>query len=317
MFKIEKIEPSVKELTPSLHVHLQVDFENFCHLEVKGSMFSSDGKLLCVGEEIRNSNGQISSCDIKVNNDSASKPFKTVISFPVEANSFDYIENLRLASKNKDVTLRFEFKIVVIEHNFDFKNNILTLKDTNVSSGEVNLFKVKEFKQMKDWEIALSKWVNNYKNTLGFGKTFLFEINQPSIDNITNFKSSDIDVPLFKQRIETAISSLSIMEDYIRKGEWNHVAEQFRDIELFTKDLKIKTLLRKTTNLPEDKCQDFIIMLDKLYSLSSQFHHLVRNGEVNPIMNVNKEDADFFYMSMLSITQLLIKKIEYLRRNTT
>lgn len=291
-----------------------------CHLEVKGSMFSSDNRLLSVGKEIRNSaNDLISSCDINLSNVSVPEYFTTVFSFPVEANSFDYIEKLRLASESKDVFLKFEFKILVIEHNFAFRDKTLTLRDTNESLGDVNLFKVKEFTQTKDWPIPLSDWVNKYKKTLGFGKAFLFEINQPSLDNITSFASTDINVPLFKQRIEKAISSLSIMQDYIRKGEWTQVAEQFRDIELFIKDLKndLKTLLRKTTNLPEDKCLDFTIMLDKLYSLSSQFHHLIRNGEVNTIMNVNKEDAEFFYMIMLSVTQLLIKKIEYLMRNAS
>jgi hypothetical protein len=60
----------------------------------------------------------------------------------------------------------------------------------------------------------------------------LFEINQPSLENITNFDSPDIRVPLFKERIEKAISSLYIMQNYMKKGEWNQVAEQFRDIEL-------------------------------------------------------------------------------------
>jgi hypothetical protein len=56
------------------------------------------------------------------------------------------------------------------------------------------------------------------------------------------------------------------MQDYMRKGEWNRVAERFRDIDLKN---DLKTLLRKTTNLPEDKRLDFTIMSDKLYSLSS------------------------------------------------
>jgi hypothetical protein len=51
-----------------------------------------------------------------------------------------------------------------------------------------------------------------------------------------------------------------------------------------------------------------------LFSVSSQFHHSVRKDEVTPILNINREDADFAYMFMLAITQLLIKKIEILRR---
>ncbi|MGA9150194.1 MAG: hypothetical protein WBZ36_06435 [Candidatus Nitrosopolaris sp.] len=305
-----------------MQVQVEHELKNSCHLEVKGSMFSSDDRLLSVGKETRNTvNDEISSCDISLKDEQHKTIINTVLWFPVEASSFDYIEKLRLESENKDVILKFEFKIVVIEHNigFDLEKNILTLRNINVSSGQVNLFKVNEYKQNKDWPIAFSDWVNKYKKTLGFGKVFLFEINQPSLDNITNFESTDINVPLFKQRLEKAISTLSIMQDYIRKGEWNQVAEQLRDIELFRADLTndLKTLLGKTTNLPEDKCQDFTIMLDKLYSLSSQFHHLVRKGKVNEIMNVNKEDAEFFYVIMLSITQLLIKKIEYLRTNTT
>lgn len=154
-------------------------------------------------------------------------------------------------------------------------------------------------------------------NPLGFGKVILFEINQPSLDNISNFNLTIIDVPRFNERIGAAISSLSKMQDYIKKGQWDQVAEQLRDIQLFKTDMKkdLKTLLRITTNLPEDKSEKFTMALDNLYDVSSQFHHSVDEGKVNPIINVNKEDAYFIYMFMLSITQLLIKKIEYLRRN--
>jgi hypothetical protein len=172
MFKIQKIEPSMRELTPTLHVHLHVEYElkNSCHLEVKGSMFSSDNRLLSVGKEIRNSpNDQISSCDINLNNDSASEDFVTELYFPVDANSFDYVEKLRLAGDN-DVNLKFEFTIVVIEHNFAFGDESLTLRDNNQSLGEVNLFKVKEYKETRDSRIPFSDWVSKYKNNLGFGK---------------------------------------------------------------------------------------------------------------------------------------------------
>ncbi len=321
MFTIKEVIPSVNELTPSLHVHLEVqyDLKNSCHLEVKGSMFSSDHKLLSTGEEIRNSvNDQISACDINVTNNSAHQPFNTVLRFLVEPKSFNHIQSLRLASENNDVFLNFVFKVVVIEHNFGLKNNILVLRDTNHSLGRVNLFKIKEFKESKNrHRIPSADWVNKYMDGLGFGKSILFEINQPSLDNITNFKSTDIDVPRFNERIEAVISGLSIMQDYIKKREWNQVAEQFRDIDLFRADMTkdLKTLLKITTNLPEEKCLDFTMALDKLYSVASQFHHPLNKGKVNPIMNVNKEDAYFIYMLMLSITQLLIKKVEYLRRH--
>jgi hypothetical protein len=310
----------MKELTPSLHVHLQVEYDskNFCPLEVKGSMFSSNDRLLSVGETTY-VNDRISGCNIRVKDGEPKDYIHTVLSFPVEANSFHYVEKLRLESEKKDVILKFEFKIVYIEHNFDFKNNMLTLRDTNESNGAVNLFKVNEFKEIKNRQIPLSEWVNEYKNTLGFGKVMLFEINQPSLDNITNIASTDINVPRFKERIEAAISELSVMQDYMRKAEWNHVAEHFRNIELFKEDMTkdLQTLLQKTTNLPEESCQHFTMALGYLHSFSNYFHHLVDKKKMNPIMNVNKEDADFFYMFMLSITQLIIKKIEYLKGNTS
>jgi hypothetical protein len=74
MFTITDITPSTKELTPSLHVHLGIEHNltNCCHLGVMGLMFSSDDKFLATGEEIRVgdytlSSGdfqEISSCDI-------------------------------------------------------------------------------------------------------------------------------------------------------------------------------------------------------------------------------------------------------------
>jgi hypothetical protein len=38
------------------------------------------------------------------------------------------------------------------------------------------------------------------------------------------------------------------MENYIKKGEWNQVAEQLRDIQLLKSDMRndVKTLLEKT-----------------------------------------------------------------------
>ena len=79
----------------------------------------------------------------------------------------------------------------------------------------------------------------------------------------------------------------------------------------------LKVLLGITTNLPVDKCEDFTTALDRLYNFSSQFHHPLDKGKVSPIINVNKEDAYFVYMFMLSIIPLLIKKLDYLRRNCT
>lgn len=85
----------------------------------------------------------------------------------------------------------------------------------------------------------------------------------------------DIDVPRFKERLTTAISSLNSMQGYIKKGEWNQVAEQLRDIQLFKSDIikDLKTLLRVTTGVPADKCEAFTTALVNLYNFSSQFHH--------------------------------------------
>jgi hypothetical protein len=177
---------------------------------------------------------------------------------------------------------------------------------------------------LMDSREPFSDWISKYKNNLGFGKAILFEINQPSLDNIADFQSMDIDVPVFKERIEAAISGLRKMQDYLREGEWTQVVEQFRDIDLFRIDMKkrLQALLQKTTNLPEEKCRQFTEALDRLYDVSSQIHHPLSKEEDNQfhrplIMNVNKEDAYFFYMFMLSITQLIIKKIEFLGRKTS
>jgi hypothetical protein len=244
-----------------------------------------------------------------------------VLRFPVEPKAFDHIENLRLADENRDVFLNFLFKISLIEHNFNLSNdNTITLRDTNQILGRVNLFKIKEFRDRKNrYRIPMGDWLNRYMNPLGFGKIILFEINQPSLESVSDFNSNDIDVSRFKERIGAAISCLSNMQDYIKKGEWNQVAEQLRSIQLFKNDMKndLKVLLGITTNLPVDKCEDFTTALDRLYSVSSQFHHPLDKGKVSPIINVNKEDAYFVYMFMLSITQLLIKKLDYLRRNCT
>jgi hypothetical protein len=302
---------------------------NCCDLKVSGLMFSCDDKYISTGEEIRNDDytlsssdfQRISSCDINVASNTQSQHFNKVLRFPIDPKAFEHIDNLRLLDENKDVFLNFLFKIIFVEHNFDLSvKNTVTLRDTNQSLGKVNLFRMKELREKKNrHKISLSDWINKYMNPLGFGNIMLFEINQPTLDNLSNFNSTDVDVPRFKERIGAAISSLSMMQDYIKKGEWNQISEQLRDIELFKADMKkdLKTLLGITTNLPEDKCEHFTTALDNLYNFSSQFHHSVDKGKLNPKVNVNKEDAYFIYMFMLSITQLFIKKIDYLRRQST
>jgi hypothetical protein len=54
--------------------------------------------------------------------------------------------------------------------------------------------------------------------------------------------------------------------------------------------------LEKSTNVPPDKINSFTTALDNLYAFSSEFHHLVdQYGRVNPMPNVNQEDAFHLY----------------------
>jgi hypothetical protein len=297
---------------------------------ITGLAFSSDDKLIAAGEEIRDSDYQlvssnydiISSCNIQIVNipDSHGEHFETVLKFPINSKAFEHIEDLRLAREDRDVFLNFLFKITFIEHNLRFRSdsNTIGIKNTNQFSGKVNLFNVTQFREKQNYRISSGDWINKYMSPLGFGKTIVFEINKPLLENVSNFTSKDINVPRLKERIEAAISSLYKMENYMKKGEWSHVAEQLRNIQLFKNDLKkdIKTLLEKSTNVPCDKINSFTTALDNLYAFSSEFHHPVDQGKVNPIPNVNQEDACFIYMLMLSVTQLLIKKLDYMKRNS-
>ena len=324
----------MRELIPCLHVRVIIehDLTNVYHLKVSGSMFSSDGKLVAKSEEMRDGDYDvsssdykvISSCDIQVVDmpNSQGEYFETIMKFSVNSKVFEHIENLRLSNEDRDVLLNFLFKITFIEHNFKFDSdsNTLGIKNTNQSLGKVNLFKIKQLRERENHIIHSSEWINKYMSPLGFGKVIVFEVNQSLLEDVSNFSSNDINAPLFKQRIEAAISSLHKMDNYIKKGDWTQVAEQLRDIQLFKSDMKkdVKTLLEKSTNLPPDKTEKFTMALDHLYDVSSQFHHSVdQTGKLTPIINVNKEDAYFIYMLMLSITQLLIKKLDYMKRNSS
>jgi hypothetical protein len=331
---IINIEPSMRELTPCLHVHVKVehDLTNVYHLKVSGSMFSSDGKLVAKGEEMRDGDYDVSSSDYKITSscdiqvvdmpNSQGEHFETILKFPVNSKVFEHIENLRLVNEDRAVLLNFLFKIAFIEHNFKFDSdsNTIEIKNTNQSLGKVKLFDIKQLREKQNYKIYSSEWISKYMSPLGFVKIIMFEINQSLLENVSNFTSNDINVPLFKLRIEAAISSLHKMENHIKKGEWTQVAEQLRDIQLFKSDMKrdVKILLEKSTNLPAGKAEKFTMALDHLYDVSSQFHHSVeQTGNLTPIINVNKEDAYFIYMLMLSITQLLIKKLDYMKRNSS
>ena len=329
--KIKSITPGKDELTPSLRVNLQCAFNlpNTCHLNIHGAMYSSDNKFLCDGTAMTHDEGlgssphahKISECEVVVDNSSNNElRLEPILRFPVDAKVFDHIENLRFGNTNHDVYLNFLIKVIMIEHNFQVDNNTITLKNRNQSLGKNKLSEIYEFRYpVKDHKIPSGDWINTFMEPLGFGKTMVFEINEPSINNITSFLDPEIDIELFKERLKAATSSLRKMENFIKKGEWNQVAEQLRDIQLFKSDMKqgLKKLLSITTNLPSEKCQAFTEAIDKMYDVSSQFHHLVNDKKVSPVMNVNKEDAYFVYMFMLSITQLICRKLEILGRNYT
>lgn len=325
---IKSVTPGKDELTPSLWVDLKCvnDIPNACHLNIHGSMYSSDNSFLCNGTAIAKDEGQasssyiykISECDVLVDTSSDKSHFESTLRFPVDSKVFDHIEKLRFGNENHDVYLNFLIKVTMIEHNFSFENKTVTLRNQNQSLGKMELSKIYEFRQpIRNHRIPSADWINIFMNPLGFGKIIVFEINEPSINEISSFTSSGIAVETFKERLQAAISSLHKMQNFIKKGEWNQVAEQLRDVQLLKSDMKqgLKTLLSKTMNLPNDKCEDFTQAIDKLYSVSSQFHHSVNEGKVNPVMNVNKEDAYFVYMIMLSITQLISRKLEILGRN--
>jgi hypothetical protein len=46
---------------------------------------------------------------------------------------------------------------------------------------------------------------------------------------------------------------------------------------------------------------------------TKQLHHSVRKDEINPVISMNKEDAEFAFMVLLAITQLLQKKFAILK----
>jgi hypothetical protein len=327
---IKDITPGKDELASSLWVKLKCAFNlaNTCHLNITGLMYSSDNKYLCYGTQTTPGEGQyaspqpqkISDCNTVVDSNSDNElHFETTLRFPVDTLIFNHIENLRMGDTNRDVHLNFLIKVTMIEHNFSVNNNnAVTLRVGQKSLGNKKLYEIFEFKYpIKNHKIPSGDWINMFMEPLGFGKIIVFEINEPTISQIPVFPDSEVDVKLFKERLEAALSSLHRMETHLKKGEWNHVAEQLRGIQLFKSDMKqgLKKLLSKTTNLPNEKCQLFTEAIDRLYDVSSQFHHLVDNGKVNPVMNVNKEDAYFVYMFMLSITQLISSKLEILWRN--
>ncbi|MGC1132573.1 MAG: hypothetical protein WA941_07110 [Nitrososphaeraceae archaeon] len=221
-----------------------------------------------------------------------------------------------MKNENHDVILNFLINVRLIEHSLGLKDDTVIVPNKNENMGRRNLFKIVDFKQALPWPISSGDWENKFMKPLGFGKVMIFELDESSNYETPNFTSSNIDVPQFTRRLEAARASLKRMQNFMKKGQWDQVVEQLRDVDLLKKSgMKedIKKLLKETMNLPEDKSLALTTALDNLYSFSSQLHHSVHKDEVNPVVNVNKEDADFAYIVMLAITQLLEKKLEILR----
>ncbi|HYZ59499.1 MAG TPA: hypothetical protein VE544_07540 [Nitrososphaeraceae archaeon] len=183
--------------------------------------------------------------------------------------------------------------------------------------GRRNLFKIADIKQSVSKPISAGDWENCFMKSLGFGKFMVFEFDESSNDETPNFTSPVINTPRFVERLERAKAGLKRMKDFMRRGQWDQVVEQLRDVDLIKSDMKedVKELFSVTMDLPKDRSQALTTALDNLYSFSSQPHHAVRKGEINPIIRVNKEDADFAFMVMFAITQLLEKKLQVLKRS--
>ncbi len=322
---INKVVPGENEVSSSLQVNIALhDYEpNWCQIDIRGFLFSGDKTLLSVGEEFTNGSGLQSSlykerskCDVEIRNLGHRDHAVAALRFIIDERAFDYINNQRMLNENHDVILKFLIELRLIEHNLTLpSDDTVAVRDKNEALGRKNLFKICDFQQPLTWTIPSHDWENSFMEHLGFGKFMLFELDKPS-NELSNFTSTIVDVPRFTERLEASKASLKKMQNYMKQDQWDQVVEQLRDVDLLESGMKqdIKKLLKETMNLPEDKSQVLTMALDNLYSFSSQFHHSVHKDKVNPAISINKEDADFSFMVMLAITQLLQRKLGILKR---
>lgn len=240
------------------------DIRNTCHLNMQGSMYSSDDISLSYGIEVPHAEGQgsspyahnISECKVVINADiDVEQRSNTILRFHVDSKILDHIENLRFNNTNNDVYLNFLIKVTMLEHNLNVgENNRIALKNGNESLGRKKLSKMYEFiYPVKNYKISSGDWVSTFMEPLGLGKVIVFEISEPSSDEIPAFTSSEVDVERFRERLKAALTRLYKMKSFIKKGEWIQVVEESRATQLFKSDMKkdIKALLNKTTNLPQ------------------------------------------------------------------
>lgn len=296
------IEPNKHSLNPEIITHLEVSFIHTEELPLNLSLnlvvnnlqigtsfsnfadYSSEFSLIF----IRNSHSLVENS--QKSESCKSIRFRCLIQLSKKA--INYIEEQRIAN-NGNIWFHFDLRIPFIQtYSIKYKEK-----------EEIGL-KYKLFEKKISTKILQSDWVQNFCSDLGIGDFILLEF--PKLDFPEN-----VDLKM-KEIMRSMKHKLEKSKKYFLIGDWEGVIKETRLIfEGFKDKSDFGDFLCKM-GYSEPQAKEFKKINQKLFDYCSKpGHFLERDGETMQIpSNFYREDAQFLYLTSLSMLNIIIQKLK-------
>ncbi|MCL4497249.1 MAG: hypothetical protein M1467_03965 [Deltaproteobacteria bacterium] len=248
-----------------------------------------------------------------------------VIKFILTLNKelLDYIDNVRQKNSKKDVVLNVKINFIFLQFDlFLYRNADGNVKDI-LPSNNPNLmmlicnsgscFKQNSIEESLRLVIKSSDWIQEFAPVLGLGNFLTVEVpilnQEMKIEAHGDFENLS---KILNDLVNNGI--LYKIHSFLVQGEWNKVVEESRKIwEPLQKNKNtITQLISGTTNISEDKANQFVESIDKLYGYSSDLHHSIYKGSIKPSYIGDKSDAYMIYTLLVSIFNMISYKLKNL-----
>lgn len=302
-----KIHPSFKNIEPSLFISFRIRYSNYGVLPymIKGELLIDQKRIAILSEilERRYSNSVLRKPLDRKDDDF----YDLNLEADLTEKAIDAINHSR--DKNQgDVKFTIKINVQFLETNIAFSNSDRNKLHWNQDEwNPVYLNKYSNYLLEKKIEtvivsksISSSDWVKQFIPILKIGKFLTYEIPLITTDGIGE---------KFKERINSAIESIEVMENARRQCEWNLVIKEARPIiELINHKNEIIQLFRNE-GFEEEAINKFVEMLLSFFHYVSKFIHRVsQNKNLLKISSAQKEDAEFVYAMAVNLVNLISRK---------
>lgn len=322
-----------ESVDPLLTFDVIVEIQRGRHLPIDLSVVvrCEDKKILGVARPMASEKGGFS-LDAREYSDSGTIPVSVRLSLPISPKHLDYLEDLRSRHRKGDVVLHcdLEFHFLVSKVvNACLKPSSESMKDetgnkihpvyyshhsTNdpfyshtsnmwVLSGDGSrTFLERATLQHKETvTIGSSDWLHDYATPWMATKYMVVELPQPELLTST---------PNIDQRVNAAVEAAKRSSENLKKGEWNDVIEDLRQVwELLRNDADIQGLLQRD-GYPPEAIAALNQSIMQQFNLASKFlHSLDRTGtRIAPEIRASKEDAILCHSFAMSVLNLVARK---------